>query len=261
MKFEIVEKQKNKKCFEIKADKSCLKDLKNNKENFEYFEISAKDLNIDACLYGKNKKESIEIQKQNAKKVLKYFKICAKAVKILKNHKSFGGTFYVDGLSKKKNNNDLVLIALFDLKFNVKMFNKISTTLDYASQYFDKENEINNMCDFQDNLCVGHRERKKEGLTGCCPSFCKYTKAGVCNQKCLACKIFMCDHLIKTKGYYFTPHTVPFMMKHMTILERFLTFGLLFKTHKQTTNRIWGIRCIEIAFLILLLLCVVFCFI
>ena len=41
MKFEIVEKQKSKKCFEISSDKNCLKELKEKKDGFEYFSINS----------------------------------------------------------------------------------------------------------------------------------------------------------------------------------------------------------------------------
>lgn len=258
MKFEILEKKKSQKCFEISTDKKCLMNLKAQKDNYEYFSINSKDFALDVCLYGQNKKETIEIQKQNAKKITKIFKVCAKAVKILKKHKTFDGCFYVEDLSNKKNNNELLLCAMLDLKFNVSPVKRISAAIGYASDFIDKENEINNMCDFKDNLCVCHRDNKKKGISGCCPSFCKYTKAGVCNQKCLACKIFMCDYLINTKGYYFTAHTIPVLTKHLTFIERFFCFGLLFKTHKQTTNRIWCVRWLEIAFTLLIMFLLVF---
>ena len=257
MKFEILETKKGEQYFEISANKECLKTLKTQKDDYKYFSINAEDIALDVCLYGRSKKESINIQKQNAKKLSKIFKFCAKAVKILKNHKNFVGIFFVHGLSKKKNNNDLLICAMLDLKFNVSPVKRISAAIGYASDFLDKENELNNMCDFKDNLCVCHRDKKKTGISGCCPSFCKHTKAGVCNQKCLACKIFMCDYLINTKGYYFTAHTIPVLTKHLTYLERFLCFGLLFKTHKQTTNRIWCVRWLEITFLLLLVLSIV----
>ena len=252
MKFEILEKQKNDKCFEITNSKECLKKLKTEKETYEKFSINAEDLNLFTKLYGANKKESIEIQKQNAKQVIRYYKIIVKAVKILKSHKSFRGALYIEGLDKKKNNNDFMIESMLDVRFNVKLFSKMGAALGASCDFIDKENTINNMCDFKDNKCVCHREKGKKGTTGCCPSFCKYTKEGICKHKSLSCKIFMCDYVIHEKGYYFTPHTIPILKRHLTILERFICFGLLFKTHKQTVKRIWGIRALEILYLLVM---------
>lgn len=250
MKFEILEKQEKDKCFEISLSKDSLKTLKKEFADYEKFSINADDLNIFTCLYSNTKKESIEIQKKNCKQMLKFFKVCVKAVKLLKKHNKFTGTFYVFGLNSKKNNNDFMLASMLDVKFNVNPFNRLSKAIDYSCDFIDAENTINNMCDFKDNKCICHREKGKKGTTGCCPSFCKYTKEGICKHKSLSCKIFMCDYL-EEKGRYFTPHTIPLLKQHLTIFERFICFGLLFKTHKQTVKRIWGIRTLEILYLLL----------
>ncbi len=261
MKFEILEAQKQDKYFEISTDKNCLKLLKKEKDNYDKFLINAENLALDKSLYGSSKKESIDIQKANCKQILALSKICIKAVKILKKNKAFDGKFYVLGLSNKKNNNDFMIVSMLDVKFNYNAFQRLSKAIELGGEFLDKENTINNMCDFKDNLCVCHRDKNKTGSTGCCPSFCKHTKAGVCTQKCLSCKIFMCDYLIYEKGYYFTPHTVPILKKHLTILERFICFGLLFKTQKQTARRIWGIRALEVLYfaviaLVVALICI-----
>ena len=257
MKFEILEKQKNDKCFEITVSKESLKKLNPEKDDYEFFSINAEDFNLYTKLYGTNKKESIDIQKKNAKQLIKFYKFMVKVVKVLKKQKTFTGAFYVEGLDKKKNNNDFMLLAMLDVRFNVRIQSKLGKALDYSCDFIDKENTINNMCDFKDNKCVCHREKGKKGTTGCCPSFCKYTKEGICKHKSLSCKIFMCDYVIHEKGYYFTPHTIPILKRHLTILERFICFGLLFKTHKQTVKRIWGIRALELLYLIVMISAIV----
>lgn len=251
-KIEKLEKKQNEK-FLIDGSKESFENLKKNAKEGAIVELDFDALNLGQKLYGSSKKESIEIQKQNCKKLMKFYKHCKKVVVFLKRKKiNFDGTFFVSNVDKKKNNNDLMICAMLDVRFNVSLFKKVSKTIHHACHYLDKENEINNMCDFQNNKCVTFREKGREGTTGCCPSFCKYTKAQTCKIDNLACKIFMCNNL-ENKGYFFSVHNIPIMKMHLNPLERFCLAGYLFKPSRKTVRYTWLIRLLCAAYVFVFL--------
>ena len=248
MEFKIEELGKKKSAFVVDLSKKTLKEIKEKAKKDDIFELDFESLNLGEKLYSTTKKDSILIQKRNCKIVLNFYKYCKKLINIIKRKNiGFDGTFYVKGLDQKKNNNDFMLSALLDTRYNAKPFGKLSKTINHACDYLDMENDFNNMCDFKDNLCVSHRERGLAGITGCCPAFCKHTKAGRCQIKNLACKIFMCNYL-EERGYFFSVHAIPIMKLHMNFIERFCVAGLLFKTTKKTIAYSWIIRSILLAY-------------
>lgn len=241
MEFKIEELNK-KDCFEI--NEKTAKDLKNELKKLKKCEISINFdyLNLQTKLYGDSKKASIKIQQENCKLMLNVYKTCKKLIRLIKKLKlDWNGVFYIAGLKNKKNNNDLMLVGMLDTHFNYCLLKRLGSAVHYSCDYLDKENEINNMCDFKDNKCVKHREFNISKQTGCCPSFCKYADCKACTIKNLSCKIFMCNYL-EDKGYYFTPHTIPILKRYLNIVERFMCFGILFKTTKRTIRRLWFIR-------------------
>ena len=135
MKFEICEREEDKEYTIIDLSEDCFKKIKENLASVKDFEIAESALNLGVTLYGKTKKESIEIQKKNCEQMLKLFKICKKIVKLLKRKKiAFDGKFYTKGLADKKNNNDFMLFAMLDVEFNVKPFKKLSASYKYADR-------------------------------------------------------------------------------------------------------------------------------
>lgn len=252
MKFEIKElKDKNLKYLHLN-EKTTIDDIKKDIKNIDAIAIDFEYLNLGTKLYGDSKEASKIIQKANCKQMFKVLKMCKKVIKFCKKMKvEFDGVFYVDGVENKKNNNDFMLVSMLDTDLNYNIFKRLGMSVHYACDYLDKENEINNMCDFQDNKCVNHRVNNIKKTTGCCPSFCKYTECKVCNIKNLSCKIFMCNYLIK-KGYYFTPHTIPILKSHLNIFERFMCFGLLFRTTKKEIKRLWIIRALIVAYAVVI---------
>lgn len=243
MKFEICERE-DRKYFVIDLSENCFKNFKEKYKAIECFEIEQKALNLGISLYGKTKKESIEIQKKNCEQVLKLFKVCKKIVKFLKRKKvSFDGKFYTKGLVEKKNNNDFMIVSMLDVEFNVKPFKKLAASYKYAADYLDMENSLNKMCDFRDNKCTKYREIKSDRTTGCCSKLiCKYTCNAPCPTWNLACKIIMCDYIIDKRGFYFTPHTVPIMKRHFSFLERCFSIGQLCRTKKRALFELWTLR-------------------
>ncbi|MBR7172329.1 MAG: hypothetical protein IKD36_00870 [Clostridia bacterium] len=250
MKFEVKKLEDKKvKYFEIN-EKTDFKASRQEIVEAEAISIDFDYLNLGEKLYGNSRKSSKLIQKKNCAHIIKVFKHLKKMVKMLKKTDSkFDGVFYVKGLDKKKNNNDLMIVALLDTALNFKPHERLGSAVNYACDYLDKENTINNMCDFKDNKCIKHREKKIDKATGCCPPFCKYTECKTCTVKNLSCKLFMCDYL-EDRGYIFSPHTVPVLKRHLNWFERFMSIGLLFKTTKKTIKCLWAIRILLVAYLI-----------
>lgn len=262
IKFAVETKEKlSENDFVVDFREDMLKELKQKAMQIDQVNnivIDSDALNIEVKLYGKDKKESLLIQKANQKQILKLYKLCVKAVKILKNagYKKLG-EFYVLNLETKKNNNDFMLAGMLDVRFNVNVFKRIYASVGIACDYLDKENELNKMCDFRDNHCTKHRDKGIDKVTGCCPSFCKIRQDGKpCPIKNLSCKIFMCDYLINEKGYYFTANTIPILKQHLTIFERLACFGILFKSQKSTSKRLWGIRFLTAALYVAVMIAV-----
>ena len=85
MKFEICEREDGKEYTVIDLSEDCFKKIKENLNLVKEFEIDESALNLNVTLYGKTKKESIEIQKKNCEQVLKLFKTIKKIVKLLKH--------------------------------------------------------------------------------------------------------------------------------------------------------------------------------
>lgn len=250
MKFEVKKLEDKKvKYFEIN-EKTNIKANKKEIIEAEALSIDFDYLNLGEKLYGNSRKSSKLIQKKNCALVIKIFKLCKKIVKVLaKTESKFDGVFYIKNLDKKKNNNDLMIVGLLDINLNYKPHARLGASVHYACDYLDKENTINNMCDFKDNKCVKHREKKIDKATGCCPPFCKYTECKTCTVKNLSCKLFMCNYL-EDRGYIFSPHTVPVLKKHLNWFERFMSIGLLFKTTKKTIKCLWAIRILVAAYFI-----------
>ena len=199
-------------------------------------------LNLNAKLYLNNKKETIQLQKDNCKKIISTYKNLIKIIRFVKRkNPAFNNVFFVPNLHEKKNNNDIMLKGMLDIKFNTRIFNKLNTSILVACDFLDKENAMYNMCDFKDNKCAKHRAKNFTRSTGCCPSSCKFMDNCPCKTKNLSCKLIMCDYLVN-QGYYFTPHTLAVLKTNMLYLERVSALGMFFKSTKSTFRFIWIVR-------------------
>lgn len=217
--------------------KSCL-----DKQNIV---ISASALNLSAPLYGSNKKQSKQLQKDNSKKIIKVFN---KAIKVVKTKKkmdpNFDGTIYFELPQNKQNNNEKILEYMLNVAL-LPPLKRLGGAVDYACTYLDNENATHNMCDFKNNRCAKHRARGFCRDTGCCPSTCKFSGCGPCKTQNLSCKIIMCDHL-ENQGYYFSVHHLPILRHYLTYVERLAALGLFFKSKKQTHQILWLVRILTI---------------
>ena len=246
MNFEIHKKEdESLKYTVINLEKDCYKKIKQTVAEIQAFEIDANALGIYNKLYTEGgKKGSYELQKANCKNMIALYKLCIKIVKLLRRkHINFSRKFYVENLDKKINNNDFMLASMLNVRFNFGIFKRVGATYKYAADYLDMENSMNNMCDFRDNKCTKHRELNDGRTTGCCSkTICKYTCNAPCPTWNLACKIIMCDYLIKSKGYYFSPHTTPIIKVNFTYIERLFSIGQLCCASKKAIRELWIVR-------------------
>lgn len=223
---QIIEEEKPVLITESRAIFKQLKTLSSSEK--VSFKLNFESLNLGQVLYGNSKQESAIIQKKNAKIVLKFYSVIKKVVKLAKKLQlNFDGTFYVDRLDEKKNNNDFIIESLLDIDFNGG--NKYEKIISHASDFLAKENAINNMCDFKDNKCVSCRERNIDRVIGCCQKNCKFTHTGTCTVKNIACKLYMCDYQ-ENRGYHFSPYHHPILKRYFNIIQRFICTALLFKS-------------------------------
>ena len=76
MKFEIKELDEKVECFKINFKKNNFKDLKSKlKENSNVsLLISSEMLNLQTKLYGSNKQETKQVQKENCKQIINVYK-------------------------------------------------------------------------------------------------------------------------------------------------------------------------------------------
>lgn len=262
MKYTIEELNENISTTYIINEKNFNKhDLKQALLKNSAIEIDFNFLNLGVKLYGKNKKSSIDIQKANCKKVKEVYKTIKKVIHIAKRKKyRFNNSFYIKNLKSKQNNNDYLLSALLELKFNTIIFNKMNKSILLTCEFLDRENALHNMCDFHDNRCAKHRARGFERSTGCCPSSCKFMDNCPCKTKNLSCKLIMCDYLVDM-GYYFTPHTIPTLTHYMNPLERLTSIGMFFKSTRKTYLFMWTVRILEAIFVTLSTLTIISLFI
>lgn len=187
------------------------------------------ELNLNQKLYGNSKKESSKIQKNNTKILLKLFSKIKKSIKFLiKNNIDFNNEIYIENLSSKKNNNDILLAGFLDIEFN-NTGNKYEKIIAYTCDFLGSENNLNNMCDFKENKCVSCQERNIDRVIGCCQKNCKFVHSGICNVKNVSCKLYMCDY-VENKGFYFSPYYQPLLKKYLLFTQIVACRCMLFKS-------------------------------
>ena len=262
MEFKVIElTDENQKYIKIDSTKNCLNELKNLRVMSDKtpekirFCIDFKELNLGTKLYGSSKSESIILQANNCKIVLKLYKIVKKSFSIAKSllkklKIEFDECIYVKGLSEKKNNNDFLISSMLDIDFNKgKKYEKI---ISHASDFLNLENIIHNMCDFKDNKCLSCRERNIDRVIGCCQKNCKFTHTGTCTVKNIACKLYMCDY-IENKGYHFSPYYHPILKRYFNIIQRFACTAVLFRSLETQVKIIKASKYItRLAFILLI---------
>ncbi len=198
-------------------------------------------LSIDHSLYSKDKKSTINIWRNNNKKIIKTYKFLIKLIRWLQhNDQIFDGTFYVN-TKNKLNNNDFMLEKMLDLKFKCPHFCRLTKSLEIACDFLKKESNLNNMCDFKENVCINFRNNGQNRTVGCCSKKCKFCAPAECPQKNISCRLFICEFLVN-KGYYFDHMSLPIFKQNLFLLERIATRNVYFMSTKTCSRLIWTVR-------------------
>ena len=117
---------------------------------------------------------------------------------------------------------------------------------DAACRYLDNEFINNNLCEFENDICL--EKRKNKTTNGCCHQFkhkyfgplldgtpnvlCKYQKDKHCTADCLGCKLFVCDIIREKKGVYFDTKNVPLIRYYFNRIQKIIIRQIVF-THKD----------------------------
>lgn len=101
-------------------------------------------------------------------------------------------------------------------------FDKYEYIYDVACDYLDNEFICKNICDFKNDKCFAKRDFNC--TCGCCRHFkhffsnklvqCEYLIDKHCSAKCLPCKMFTCDEIIKRKN-------IKYRFKDIFLLDKF----------------------------------------
>lgn len=185
--------------------KSNVYNLSNIKSNFQYDndEILTFSLDCNNIVKEKNK--------------------IFKKIKHIKNNNIT--TFQVIVFNYNKNNE----LHIFDLIKSIKIMllptilEKYDYIYDTVCDYLDNEFACKNICEFKNDKCIA--KRNFNCTCGCCRHFknifsneivqCKYLIDKRCSTKCITCKMFTCNYIVKNKK-------IKFRIKDIFLLRKFL---------------------------------------
>lgn len=112
--------------------------------------------------------------------------------------------------------------------------------------YLDNKFICDNICEFKENKCIAKRDYN---LTcGCCRHYkslfsnkliqCEYLVNNRCTTKCISCKLYTCDFLIKYKGIRFRINDI-FLLKHFfNPIQKLIIFSSFFKTREYIMRKL-----------------------
>ena len=102
------------------------------------FEIDFNFLNLSVKQYGNNLNETKVVQKSNTKLMVSAYKKIVKLIKFCnKNKINFNNCFYINNLTEKQNNNDVMLTYMLEIKFNTKPLKKLNKAVDFACEFLE----------------------------------------------------------------------------------------------------------------------------
>lgn len=111
-------------------------------------------------------------------------------------------------LENHKLNKDIMDMIYITHAINIKdKKERYSYIYDQVCKFLDKEFQVNNICRFEDNLCIGVRSHCHcQSEYGCCygrkRGLCKNLVDNHCTIQSISCKLFVCNCLKKEKIEY-----------------------------------------------------------
>ena len=148
-----------------------------------------------------NNKLILKLTKENITKTIKHTK---KIIKICdRKDLELELDYNENDLKNVKELEDFILIKnAINLKVKEERYNYIYDTV---CKILDDRINKENYCEFKDDVCIRFRNENPNHKNGCCEwkgrGKCKYLINSECTMKtCMACKLFTCPYLYKTKG-------------------------------------------------------------
>ena len=154
------------------------------------------------------------------------------------------------------NNNEDIIDILQALKIQLlgnqeKRYNYI---YDKVCDYLDDEFVCKNICDFEDDRCIA--KRGYDVTCGCCRHYknkkfnlfsnklvqCEYLINKQCSAKCITCKLFTCDYVVKTKGIKFRIKKIFLLDYYFNWIQKIILKTSFFTPKEQIIKKLltWG---------------------
>ena len=141
---------------------------------------------------------------------------------------------------------------IFDLIRAIKIvllkskFDKYEYIYDVACDYLDNEFICKNICDFKNDKCFAKRDFNC--TCGCCRHFkhffsnklvqCEYLIDKHCSAKCLPCKMFTCDEIIKRKNIKYRFKDIFLLDKFFNSIQKVVILMNCFNTKETILKRL-----------------------
>lgn len=225
-------------------------DCNNQKYQFNEFIKNKNIKKIDNIVFQLDFSE--ELKFDNAKKIIKnIIKIGRKIKKYkIKIGIEMNGNNILGNLklSDSEYENDVVSAIGVLVCKNKKQ--KYEFLYDQICDYLDKKVVNKNVCGFKNDKCIA--KRNTNCTMGCCHHFknkyfgilyekelhlCEYQKDKSCTAKCITCKMYMCDYLVK-RGYKFTCNNVLLIKYYFNFAQKVVIKSSFFTTKDKILKRI-----------------------
>ena len=127
---------------------------------------------------------------------------------------------------------------------------KIEKIYDDVCDYLDEVVVKSNACGFDKDICEA--KRKTGADMGCChhfknkvfgifyekrPVLCEYQENKRCIAKCITCKMYMCDYMVK-KGYKFTCYNIYLLRYYFNFFQKLVITMSFFTKKDKIINRL-----------------------
>ncbi len=189
-----------------------------------YFNHDIKVKKVDKIVVDNNKVLTFAFDCENILKEKNKIFRKIKNIKKWNNKEIFNNCFQVIVFNYNKNNEQHVIDLIRSIKIMLlpTKLEKYDYIYDTVCDYLDNEFISKNICEFKNNKCIA--KKNFDCTCGCCRHYknllsnklveCEYLKNKKCSTKCLICKMFTCNYIIKNKK-------IKYRIKDIFLLNKF----------------------------------------
>lgn len=145
----------------------------------------------------------------------------------------------------KVDENDVIdLIRAIKIQFFLSTKEKYEYIYDNVCNYLDNKFVCENICEFENNKCIA--KRQYDLTCGCCRHYksifsnklvqCEYLIDNRCSTKCIACKLFTCNYLVKNKGIKYRINKIFLLKYYFNYIQKIVIISCFF-TKKEIIIR------------------------